>query len=255
VAGIQPWKNAAPSAFPRRYWTSFHYALSVLGEFVGTKSAAGFQWDSPHIQNALQQILNRAKVADELEELVALVEYRSGVMSEAMAERSAFVRYWQGVLMFDFASAPWTYDLVEIAAIIGQFQAMHYKRHFNRPRPSQYSPSLLPPIDPPGHPAFPSGHATEAYLMALCLAEVMPSTASTPANFQPSPGAPLQPLPDSSPLHRVAQRIARNREVLGLHFPSDSAAGKKLAEETFEILKACPTVKNVIAEAKKEWWP
>jgi hypothetical protein len=161
--------------------------------------------------------------------------------------------------MCDGSSAPWTRDLVEIAQHVGQFQAMHYKRSFNRPRPSQYSPALLPPVDPPGHPSFPSGHATEAYLTALCLAKVMPPAASAPAMTKPKPGAPPVAIPDSSPLQRMAQRIARNREVLGLHFPSDSAAGKKLAEESFKILMECPTIKDptngIIAKAKKEWWP
>jgi hypothetical protein len=54
----------------------------------------------------------------------------------------------------------------------------------------------------------------------------------------------------------MAQRIARNREVLGLHFPSDSKAGQLLAEESFKILMQCDTVKNeIIPKAKNEWWP
>jgi hypothetical protein len=55
----------------------------------------------------------------------------------------------------------------------------------------------------------------------------------------------------------MAQRIARNREVLGLHYPSDSAAGKLLAEESFKILMQCDSIKKstkgLIALAKKEF--
>src|SRR5215831_17744996 len=102
---------------------------------------------------------------------------------------------------------------------------------FRRPRAAQYSPALLPPIHVPGHASFPSGHATEAYLIALCLKEVMPSAACAPAG-------------DVSPLMRMARRIARNREVLGLHFPSDSKAGRHLAEETFKILVECDSIKD-----------
>jgi hypothetical protein len=47
----------------------------------------------------------------------------------------------------------------------------------------------------------------------------------------------------------MADRIARNREVLGLHYPSDSAAGKQLADETFNLLRTLPKVSNAAAGA------
>src|SRR6266436_4354682 len=157
--------------------------------------------------------------------------------------------------MCNSASAPYTHDLVEVASHVGQFQVMHYKRHFSRPRPSQYSPALLPSIDVPGHASYPSGHATEANLIALCLEKVMPAAVRTPAGPPPPP----LPLPGRSPLQQMAQRIARNREVLGLHFPSDSKAGMLLAKETFRILMKCKSINDpkhgLIAKASAEWWP
>jgi hypothetical protein len=51
----------------------------------------------------------------------------------------------------------------------------------------------------------------------------------------------------------MAQRIARNREVLGLHYPSDSQAGKDLAEFTFPLLMACDQVSGILAAAQDEW--
>mgnify|MGYP001287922180 CR=1 FL=1 len=77
--------------------------------------------------------------------------------------------------------------------------------------------------------------------MARCLREVMPEAASTVA---PAGTAAL------SPLDAMAQRIARNREVMGLHYESDTTAGKRLAELTFELLMRCPTVQAIIAQAK-----
>src|SRR6186997_1343785 len=99
--------------------------------------------------------------------------------------------------MCNAKSAPATQALVAIAAHIGQFQVMQYKLQFNRARPSQYSPALLPPIEVPGHPAFPSGHATESFLIALCLERVMPAAASTPAGY--APVNPPPPYPGISP--------------------------------------------------------
>ena len=158
------------------------------------------------------------------------------------------------------ASAPYTHDLVEIASAIGQFQVMHYKRHFSRARPSQYSPALLPPIDVPGHASFPSGHATESLLIALCLEKVMPAAVRSPAG--PPPPPPPLPFPGNSPLQQMAARFARNREVLGLHFASDSKAGRLLAEESFKILMRCKSIYDpahpkdgILAKAAAEWWP
>ncbi|MBK8209914.1 MAG: hypothetical protein IPK78_07910 [Rhodospirillales bacterium] len=62
--------------------------------------------------------------------------------------------------------------------------------------------------------------------------------------------------PLASPLHRMAERIARNREVLGLHYPTDSRAGKSLAAAVFPLLKKCPSLQGsngVLARAKAEW--
>jgi len=144
--------------------------------------------------------------------------------------------------------------LVQIALRVGQFQAMHYKYNPSanapgpalppRPRPSQLSPSLMPPIDVPGHAAYPSGHATESYLLAGMLAQVMPAAASTPTN-------PADP--DSTPLRRLAERVARNREVLGLHYPTDSKAGKYLGDQTLALLLQCPSVAGLIPVAQAEW--
>jgi membrane-associated phospholipid phosphatase len=182
------------------------------------------------------------------------------VMSEAMAQRSNPWAYYRGILMCDSWSAPYTRDLVEVATRVGQFQAMHYKRRFNRPRPSQISPILLPPIDVPGHASYPSGHATESHLISLCLAQVMPAAAHRPPPPRqlPAPRPPqVKPIPPWSPLERMAQRIARNREVMGLHYPSDSRAGKLLAEQSFKLLMRCNSIRHptngLLALARREW--
>lgn len=257
------WVNAKPTAngFPRRYWDSKLYAITVLGEFVLVNDNAGKpRWNQ--FAAALDALLPKTQAAidAELEELVTLIEYRPGVMSEAMAQLTNPWAYFRGILMCNSASAPYTHDLVEIASHIGQFQVMHYKLHFNRPRPSQYSPDLLPQIDVPGHASFPSGHATESLLIALCLEKVLPPAARTPAGFAPAPPPP--PYPGISPLQQMAQRIARNREVLGLHFASDSKAGRLLAEESFKILMACKSINDpahpndcLLGKAAAEWWP
>jgi hypothetical protein len=252
----QYWKNASPTIFPRNYWSAYHYSFTVLAEFVTITDTSGKTlWNAPALQASLNALLpvTQLDIDAELNELVELIEYRAGVMSEAMAQRENLWAYFSGIFMSDSWSAPYTRDLVEIAGRVGQFQALYYKRVFNRARPSQFSPLLLPPIHVPGHASFPSGHATESRLIARCLEQVMPPAAAIP----PPPAGPVPP-PDSSPLRQMAQRIARNREVLGVHYPSDSLAGKTLADASFQILMSCPTMQGpngLIALAKKEWWP
>ena len=65
--------------------------------------------------------------------------------------------------------------------------------------------------------AFPSGHATESHLIARLLGIVLPDK------------HPARPL-----LLPLAHRIAINREVMGLHYRSDSEAGELLAEMTLK---------------------
>jgi membrane-associated phospholipid phosphatase len=104
----------------------------------------------------------------------------------------------------------------------------------------------MPPIDPPGHAAYPSGHATESYLLAFLLERVMPE-AMVPPN--------LAVDDDKGPLRRLAERIARNREVLGLHYPSDRIVGRRLALKSLDLLLQCDSVKRLIEAAQTEWAP
>ena len=75
----------------------------------------------------------------------------------------------------------------------------------------------------------------------------------------PRTGTPVMPsadrnAPDASPFERMSDRIARNREILGLHYRSDSEAGKALSETTVALyLDQCPSAGRLFAAAKAEW--
>jgi membrane-associated phospholipid phosphatase len=107
----------------------------------------------------------------------------------------------------------------------------------------------------PGHASYPSGHATEAYLISKCLAQVL--TMSPPPGGAPAAQAATTKYNpadnDSTALQRLAQRVARNREVLGVHYPSDSQAGRVLAEATFGILMQSATIQTILTNAHTEW--
>jgi hypothetical protein len=246
-------RSYSSGRLPGRQWTANYYSIAVLAEFVRIsvdlnqlaadeaklfkditpKNNQPFRWDHIDLESGLP---DNKHVTSELEELVTLIDYRPNVLAEALAQREGIDKYFRGILSFSGTSHPWTYGLMEIALHVGEFQVMHYKFLFNRPRASRLIPWLMPPIEVPGHASYPSGHATQSHLVALTLGEVMPVTQGL-----------------SNPLRMLAQRIARNREVLGLHYPSDSQAGEKLAKESFLLLRRSPTVKAMTNAARQEW--
>src|SRR3954453_5225625 len=83
------------------------------------------------------------------------------------------------------------------------------------------------------------------------------SNPDLPVAAPPPPPPPplLDPVAELSPLRMMAGRIARNREVAGLHFPSDSLIGKKLADGSFSIMMERPAVNDLIAAARLESAP
>src|SRR4029453_6836290 len=55
---------------------------------------------------------------------------------------------------------------------------------------------------------------------------------------------------------KKAENVAVNRERAGLHYPSDTAAGKQLAGKIFEILTTeCPRFRQTLHKDKRDEWP
>lgn len=104
------------------------------------------------------------------------------------------------------------------------------KQHFSRPRPSEVDPTLKTVILNPPHPAYPSGHAGQTYINALVLAEFDPENADVYKQF--------------------AIDVAHRREIAGVHYPSDSKAGRKLAEDVLTVLRAIPVFEKKFQDAK-----
>ena len=112
-----------------------------------------------------------------------------------------------------------------------------FKHRFNRVRPSTLAKKMGSGIDTvvaiPGHPAYPSGHATGAFTIAYILQELDPKNAEV--------------------YRKDALRIAQNREVGGLHYPSDTEAGRLLARQITDSLLANPRFQQLIKSARSEW--
>lgn len=101
---------------------------------------------------------------------------------------------------------------------------IHHKQHFDTLRPTQLAAKV-------GHPfvgdyllksaqtaSYPSGHTTQAFYLAMFLSKMYPDL--------------------EADLFTLAQMVADSRIDRGVHFPSDNAAGKQLAEVLFEMSKS-----------------
>ena len=220
---------------PPRAWSTYHFSIVLLTEFVNQLPGATAAIAA--LDGQLDGILSGANLANEKANLLEAIEFRPGVMAEALSQKDSFTSHFRGALSYSKGTHPNTVFLEQAALRVAQFAAMYYKNRYQRPRPSQLWPELMPPITVPGHAAFPSGHATEAFMLAALLTEV--ATAVVPSAAEITT--------------RLAQRIARNREVLGLHYPTDQVAGIRVATATYAIFRSCPTVAKLIGNAQTEW--
>lgn len=174
-------------------------------------------------------------------ELNLLLEYKKLRTEETLATILAESESLDGIYFGDYTFGEYKTSLAfpQTALLLKQVfkdvfvTILFFKEEFDRVRPSILSPALDPVITVPSHPAYPSGHSTQAHFIAYFLAELMPEKR---AEFE-----------------EVALRVAIHREIAGLHYPSDTAAGALLAREYLEALKLNPEFNKLFLLAKEEW--
>jgi hypothetical protein len=117
--------------------------------------------------------------------------------------RTAFIQYLQDQNL--------SYQPEELERIVQESLPVivSLKNYYNRPRPAQVNLAIVAqPSETAQTPAYPAGHAIQAYLIAKHLAK------QHPVHY-------LQ-------FYRIAHRIAKARVSVGLHYPSDN-------DKAFEI--------------------
>lgn len=158
----------------------------------------------------------------EIQRLVRLAEdERADALGEITAQSQGFIDYFLAAMSISPRSHPRTCRLLYVGSMIGAYVSMHFKGIYQRRRPCQRAPALSPPIRVPGHPSYPSGHATQSRLMVRCL-QALPNMEAEVIDV----------------LDVLALRIARNREIAGVHFHSDTIAGRNLANAAYNILSS-----------------
>jgi hypothetical protein len=122
------------------------------------------------------------------------------------------------------ARTPYTLELLAATQRLANFCHMRMKQALASRRPNEYSPQVQPMILTPSHSTFPSGHATEAFMAAAVLWRLL-QAAGPPSPTATTGTKPYQLMGWLEQLIRLANRIAVNRTIAGVHFPVDSAAG------------------------------
>lgn len=117
----------------------------------------------------------------------------------------------------------------DIASVM--FQAKNY---FDRVRPSILEPTIRPCIKIPGHPAYPSGHSTQAFAWAYLLMEFTPAE-------------------QHDAILTGAKLIAQDRELAGVHYPSDTALGQRIARQVVDMWLVNPKFVSLLKKARTEW--
>jgi PAP2 superfamily len=168
------------------------------------------------------------RLAGECETLLGYAALRQGLESSIFREANGAKEAATSVLAAIGLStdAPVDLNLKVIRSTVIEEVSLpidEFKRKFNRARPwTTCSESLAPMLMQPhwhfpSQPAYPSGHATVAWVFAMLFGKHAP---------------PRQ----RARLHAAASQVALNREIAGVHFPSDSAAGKRLAEQLVKVM-------------------
>ena len=135
-----------------------------------------------------------------------------------------------------------TYLLILVALKIGEFVAMRLKNIYRMRRPAQVYPLIMPLIDGPDTPSFPSSHSLQAHLITgLLKLALNPAGCPDLPGPGPLPGPPAAPVTTTSDaLDVLACRVARNREIAGVHYPMDSQAGLCGALKCLDHLNGLP---------------
>lgn len=101
-----------------------------------------------------------------------------------------------------------------LAATAGTTQLA--KHHYDRQRPFQVDPKIVPPVPKPRDPSYPSGHASSAFAAARVIAVLEPSLAKE--------------------AYELATKVAVSRVYAGVHFPSDVVVGALLGTGVAEAM-------------------
>jgi acid phosphatase (class A) len=155
-------------------------------------------------------------------------------VKEAQADTEASVFRFAGVIGPEFKpeNLPFASTFFQRVSSDSEEAVAVAKAYFNRPRPFVLDHDVRPIVGRSPSPCYPGGHATFAFVNAILLAYMMPERAAA--------------------IFSRARRFARNREIGGVHYPSDTEAGLISASVIDNVLLHEPRFLTDFARARAE---
>jgi acid phosphatase (class A) len=132
---------------------------------------------------------------------------------------------------FNSDSLPLTAKLVAAVWEDASYYIWKYKNYFLRIRPYKLE-TKLSNLEETNWAAYPSGHATNSYVNAYLFSELLPEF--------------------SSFFIKDAYDMAHSREIIGVHYPSDSESGRLLAFQLVKRLMSVEKFKKDFTAAREE---
>lgn len=194
--------------------TAFALDLSLPTQAAVVSPVAG----GGAVVRLLRPDFTQAFLDDQMPILRRQADLRPQRRAEIHAQTGDILSFFGALAYLDRVATRRTLDLLWAVLRLCARLGARLKLHFDLPRPIVASPDLQPVIQTPGHGAWPSGQATEAFAVATVFAAL--------AGGGSVDGGALVAARD--PAMRLAMRIAQNRTVAGVHYPSDSMAGAVL---------------------------
>ncbi len=172
---------------------------------------------------------------DQLDRVMSSAHLRMDRLEEINVQIGDITSFFGSLIYLQGHSTKWTLELID--AVLRLCSAIEFplKMQFDCPRPITFDNRVQPIIQTPTHGTWPSGHATEAFALATVLSALTGNEDWVSAK---------------DGLFRLAGRIADNRTVAGVHFPTDSYAGAFLGVTIGQYVVACCTGKDESLEKR-----
>ncbi|MGJ5175264.1 phosphatase PAP2 family protein [Bradyrhizobium oligotrophicum] len=166
----------------------------------------------------------------QLDFMIAYLDQRPDRTPEILTQVGFPTPYFAMILGLQAGPNRYIFELIAITQVLASHVAMILKHHLACRRPDRIGAKVMPMIPTPAHGSFPSAHATEAFAVAEVLRGFVEYHCNKPhyADFKRR----------RELLSKLAERIAVNRTVAGVHYPIDTWAGAILGRAVGQIVLA-----------------